>query len=57
MVYVVDYNIMDGRLQSLKKYTEALVVTSKEIWFDVNADKTNYMVMLRVQDAGRSHNI
>jgi len=23
----------------------------------VNADKTNYMVMLRVQDAGRSHNI
>ena len=57
MVYVVDYNIMDGRLQSLKKYTEALVVTSKEIWFDVNADKTNYMFMLRVQDAGRSQYI
>ena len=48
---------MDGRLQSLKKYTEALVVTSKEIWFDVNADKTNYMFMLRVQDAGRSQYI
>jgi len=57
LLYVVDDNILDGRLQSLKKYTETLVVTSKEIWFDVNADKINYIVMLRFQDAGKSHNI
>ena len=36
---------------------ETLVVTSKEIGLDVNADKTKYMVMRQVQNAGRSHSI
>jgi hypothetical protein len=36
---------------------EALVVTSKETGLEVNADKTEYMVMSRDQNAGRSHNI
>ena len=31
----------------IKEKTEALVVTSKEIGLEVNADKTNYMVMSR----------
>ena len=35
----------------------ALVVASKEIGLEVNADKTNYMVMSRDQNAGRSHSI
>jgi len=34
-----------------------LVVASKEIGLEVNADKTNYMVMSRDQIARRSHNI
>jgi mannitol/fructose-specific phosphotransferase system IIA component (Ntr-type) len=36
---------------------EALVVTSKEIGLEVNADKTKHMVMSRDQNAGQSHNI
>jgi len=32
-------------------------VASKEIGLEVNADKTNYMVMSRDQIARRSHNI
>jgi hypothetical protein len=40
-----------------KKNAEALVVTSKQIGLEVNADKTKYMVMSRNQDAVRSHNI
>jgi hypothetical protein len=34
---------------------EALVVASKEIGLEVNADKTKYMVMCRDQNVGPSH--
>jgi hypothetical protein len=40
-----------------KKITDTLVVASKEIGLDVNADKTKYMVMSRDQNAEQSHNI
>jgi len=40
-----------------KQYTEALIVASKEIGLEVNADKTKYMVMSGVQNARRSHNM
>jgi hypothetical protein len=38
------------------KNTEALVAATTEIGLEVNADKTNYMVMSRDQNAGRNHN-
>jgi len=34
-----------------------LILASKEIGLDVNADKIKYMVMSRDQNAGRSQNI
>ena len=46
-----------GRVHTIKKHTEALVVASKESGLEVNADKTKYMVMSRDPDAERSHNI
>jgi hypothetical protein len=36
---------------------EALVVATREIGIEVNADKTKYMVMSRDQKAGRSHSM
>ena len=41
----------------MEKNTEALVVASKEIGLEVNAEKTKYMVMSRDLNAGRSHNV
>jgi hypothetical protein len=52
--YVDDINIL-SRSVILKK-TEALVAARKKIGLDVNANKTNYMVMYRDQNAGRNHN-
>jgi hypothetical protein len=44
-------------VHAIKKNTEALVVASKEIGLEVNAEKTKYMVMSRNQNAGQNHNI
>jgi hypothetical protein len=42
---------------TIKESAEALVVASKEIGLDVNADTTKYVVMSRDQNAGRSDSI
>ena len=52
-----DTNILGRSIHTVKKNTEALVVVSKKIGLEVNADKTKYMVMSRDQNAGRSHDI
>jgi len=35
-----DVNIMGGSIHTIKEYAETLVVASKEIGLEVNADKT-----------------
>ena len=44
-------------MHTVKKKTGGLVVASKEIGIEAYADKTKYLDMFRVQNAGRSHNI
>ena len=48
---------MGGKVRTIEKNTEALVLGSKETGLEVNADETKYMVMSRDQSAGRCHNI
>jgi hypothetical protein len=48
---------LGGSVHSIWKNTEALVVASKEIGLEVNAEKTKYMVMSRDQNAGQNGNI
>jgi hypothetical protein len=59
LVYADDVNtsILGGSIHAIKKNTEALVVASKEIGHEVNAEKTKYMVMSRDQNAGQNHNM
>jgi len=54
LVHADDVNILEGSEHTIKETTEALVVASKEIGPDVNADKTKYMFMPRYQNAGQS---
>ena len=54
----VDYvNILGGRVRTIEKNAEALLVARKETGLDVNADKTKYMVMSGDQNAGLNHNM
>ena len=54
-VYAEDVNILGGSVYTIKKNAAAVVVASKEIGLEVNADKTKNMVMSREQNAGRIH--
>jgi hypothetical protein len=54
--YAYDVNVLGGSVHTIKN-TEALLVASKIIGLEVNADKTKYMVITRGKNAGRSQNI
>jgi hypothetical protein len=43
LVYVDGVNILGGSVHTIKR-TESLLIASKEIGLEVNADKTKYMV-------------
>jgi hypothetical protein len=43
-------------IHTIKENAKAVVVARKEIGLEVNADKTNNMVMSGFQNAGQSHN-
>jgi hypothetical protein len=57
LAYADDVNILGGSVRIVKENAVALIVASKEIGLEVNADKTKYMAMSRDQNAGRTHNI
>jgi hypothetical protein len=45
---------LGGSIHTVKENAEALILASKEIGLEVNADKTEYMVMSLDQNAGQS---
>jgi hypothetical protein len=57
VVYADDVNILGGSMHAIRKNTEALLIAGKEICLEVNAEKTEYMVMYRDQNAGQNRNI
>jgi len=45
LVHTDDVNVLGGSVHTVKGNVEAVVVPSKEIGLEVNADKTKYLVM------------
>jgi hypothetical protein len=56
LVYA-DVNILGGSIHTIRKNTKALLIASKEIGLEVNAEKTKYTVMSRDHNAGQNGNI
>jgi hypothetical protein len=53
LVYADD-DILSGSIHTIKKNAEDLVIASKEIGLEVNAEKPKYMVMSRNHNAGQN---
>jgi hypothetical protein len=54
LVYADDVNILGGSIHTVRKNTEALLIATKEIGLEVNAEKTKYVVMSLHQNAGQN---
>jgi len=52
-----DVNILGGNVYTIKRSTQTLVVASKKIGLEINAEKTKYVIMSRDQAVGTDHNI
>jgi hypothetical protein len=50
LAYADDVNIVGENMDTIRKNTEALLDTSKDISLEVNPEKTNYMLMSRSQN-------
>jgi hypothetical protein len=57
MAYADHINVLGGSVHTVKENREALVVATKEIGLEVNADKTIYMIMSRDQNTGQRHKV
>ena len=57
LAYADHINKMGGSIHTIKENAEALVAATREIGFEVSADKTKYMVMSRDQNAGRIRSV
>jgi len=53
LFYANDVNTLGRSVHTIKKDTESLVVASKEISLEVNADKTKYIVMAQDKNVGQ----
>jgi hypothetical protein len=58
LVYGDNVNIMGGSVRRVynKEKHRRLVIASKDIILEVNADKSKYMVISRDQNRGKGHN-
>ena len=57
LAYADDDNILGGSAHTVKENAETLIVATKEIGLEVNADKTKHMVMSQDRNARRGHSV
>jgi hypothetical protein len=56
LVYADGFNFLSHSINTIKEHKGTLLVASKDIGLDINAEKTKYMIMSRHQNSGQNPN-
>jgi hypothetical protein len=57
LVCAADVNLLGDNIDTIKKYIETLIDTSKEVGLEGNTEKTKYMLLSHHQNAGQNRDI
>jgi hypothetical protein len=57
MAYADDVNLLGDNIDTIKKNTETLIDTSKEVGLEINVEKTKYMLLSCHQNVGQNRDI
>jgi hypothetical protein len=56
LIYADDVNLLGDSINTIKENTKALLEGSKDVGLEINAEKTNYMIMSHYQNLGQNQN-
>jgi hypothetical protein len=57
LLYADDVNLLGDNINTVKKITQPLIGSSKEVGLEVNAEKDKYLLLCGHQNAGGNHDI
>jgi hypothetical protein len=57
LLYADDVNLMDDKIDTIKKNTEILIDAKEEVGVEVNVEKTKYILLSCHQNAGKNRDI
>jgi hypothetical protein len=57
LIYADDMNLLRDNIGTIKKNTQTLFDTIKDVGLEVNAEKFKHLFLSRHQDAGQNHDI
>jgi hypothetical protein len=57
LAYADDVTLLGENINTIKRNTETLIDSSKEVGLEINVEKTKYMLLSRNQNVGQNRDI